>query len=61
MKTKKVITVEDIQKALQKFVKEGGLIRKLPDEVVSKNVLVGARFAIYEQVGDSSVGSDFSR
>ncbi len=61
MKTNKVITEEDVQKALQKFVKEGGLIKKLPDEVVSKNVLVGAKFAIYEQVGDSSVGSDFSR
>ena len=61
MKTNKVITEEDVQKALRKFVKEGGLIKKLPDEMVSKNVLVGAKFAIYEQVGGSSVGSDFSQ
>ena len=31
MKTNKVITEADVQKALQKFVKEGGLIKKLPD------------------------------
>ena len=31
MKTNKVITEEEVQKALQKFIKEGGLIKKLPD------------------------------
>ena len=61
MKTNKVITEEDIQKALQKFVKDGGLIKKLPDEVISKNPLVGAKFGIYEQVGGSSVGSDYGQ
>ena len=62
MKTNKVITEEDVQKALQKFVKKGGLIKKLPDELISKNPLVGAKFGIYEQVGGSSaVSSDLGQ
>ena len=45
----------DITKALQKFKKEGGLIKKLPDQVVPRGVMVGGKFGIYESVfGDRS-------
>jgi len=40
----------NIAKAIQKFQKEGGLIRKLPDQVVPKGVMVGGKFAVYEPV-----------
>ena len=40
----------DITKALQKFKKEGGLIQKLPDQVVPKGVMVGGKFGVYESV-----------
>jgi len=40
----------DITKALQKFKKDGGLIKKLPDQVVPRGVMVGGKFAVYESV-----------
>lgn len=54
MKNKKVITEEDVQKALNKFVKDGGLIRQLPDQVTPRNLLVGARWGVYEVVSDTA-------
>lgn len=54
MKNKKVITEEDVQKALNKFVKDGGLIRQLPDQVAPRNLLVGARWGVYEVVSDTA-------
>ena len=42
MKNKKLITEEDVQKALHKFEKDGGLIKHLPDQVNPRNTLVGA-------------------
>lgn len=50
----KTITEQDVQKALKKFVDKGGLIKKLPDEVVPKSVMVGSRWGMYEQVIDTS-------
>ena len=53
MKKKNAITEEDIQKALGKFVKDGGLIKQLPDQVTPVNRLVGARWGAYEIVSDT--------
>ncbi len=47
---KKTITEEEIQQALSKFLREGGLIKRLPDEVVTPNLMVGGRWGIYEPV-----------
>ena len=40
----------DVAKAIQKFQKQGGLIKRLPDQVVPKGVMVGGKFAVYESV-----------
>jgi hypothetical protein len=40
----------DVAKAIQKFQKHGGLIKRLPDQVVPKGVMVGGKFAVYESV-----------
>lgn len=54
MKSQKaVITEAQVQQALEKFKKQGGLIRKLPDEVVPPHNLVGAKWAMYETIQDS--------
>jgi hypothetical protein len=53
---KPVITEAEIQQALQKFQKRGGLIKKLPDEVVPTHNMVGARWAVYETVQPGSGG-----
>jgi hypothetical protein len=50
MKARNVITEEDVQKALQKFLRDGGLIKRLPDEVVPPNLMVGAKWGMYEPV-----------
>jgi hypothetical protein len=47
----------DITKALQKFKKQGGLIKKLPDQVVPKGVMVGGKFGIYESVFGERTGT----
>lgn len=47
---KQQLSHTDITRALQKFTKDGGLIKKLPDQVVPKGVLVGGQFAVYESV-----------
>jgi hypothetical protein len=47
---KQQLSHADITKALQKFKHDGGLIKKLPDQVVPKGVLVGGQFAVYESV-----------
>jgi len=54
---KKTITEEDVQAALGKFLRAGGLIRHLPDQVVPRNTLVGARWGMYEIVSDTTVAS----
>ena len=59
MKNKKLITEEDVQKALSKFEKDGGLIKQLPDQVTPRNTLVGARWGVYEVVsGTASSNTD---
>jgi hypothetical protein len=50
MKDKKLITENDVLKALEAFKARGGLIKKLPDEIVPRHSLVGAKFGAYENV-----------
>jgi hypothetical protein len=40
----------DVSKALMKFKQSGGLIKRLPDQVVPKSVMVGGKFSVYETV-----------
>ncbi|MCZ6472180.1 MAG: hypothetical protein O7A08_00445 [SAR324 cluster bacterium] len=54
MKKNIAITEEDVQKALQKFLKTGGLIKHLPDQIAPRNILVGAKFGIFEPVINTS-------
>ena len=58
---KKTITEEEVQAALNKFLRTGGLIKRLPDQVVPRNTLVGARWGMYEIVSDTTVSSADSR
>lgn len=48
----------EIQEALRKFKERGGLIKKLPDEVVPSHNLVGSRWAQYEAIQEG--GADVS-
>ena len=50
MKDKKSITEAEVQNALQKFIRGGGLINHLPDEVAPRNLMVGGKWGIYEPV-----------
>jgi hypothetical protein len=51
MKNKKTaISHTDVSKAIQKFKRQGGLIRRLPDQVLPKGMLVGGKFAMYETI-----------
>ncbi len=58
---KKTITEEEVQAALNKFLRAGGLIKRLPNQVVPRNTLVGARWGMYEIVSDTTVSSADSR
>ena len=54
MKKKQIsITDQEIQQALKKFHDQGGLIKKLPDEVVPSHNMVGGRWAQYEAIQES--------
>lgn len=46
------ITSADIQQALKKFQKKGGLIKRLPDEDTPPRRLVGFRYGTYELVSE---------
>ena len=50
MKGKSQISEDDVQRAIRKFLQEGGLIKRLPDEVTPRSVLVGAKWGMYEPV-----------
>ena len=49
----KKITSEDINMAKEKFFRDGGLIRKLPDEVAVPSSLVGGKYGVYESLSAS--------
>ena len=48
MKVYRPITEKDIRNALRQFMEEGGLIRKLPDEVSPRVAMVGINHGMYE-------------
>jgi hypothetical protein len=50
----KAITEAEVQEALRNFKERGGLVKKLPDEIVPTHNLVGARWAVYEPVQEAS-------
>ena len=52
------ISREEIQQALAKFKREGGLIKKLPDEPTPLHMLVGNKWAMYESPMEAAVTSD---
>ena len=54
---KAVITEQQIQDALEKFKNHGGLIKKLPDEVVPAHNLVGAKWSMYETIQESGAAA----
>ena len=50
MKTGNSVTHEEIQSALAKFRKAGGLITRLPNELSPPRKLVGEKWALYESL-----------
>ena len=55
MKNRQSVTELDVQKAIGKFLWEGGLIKHLPDEVTPVSTLVGAKWGMFENVLESSL------
>lgn len=55
MKVKKLtpITEFDIRRALKYFLSKGGFIKKLPDEVGPKNVVVGSEYGMFENLTEN--------
>lgn len=49
MNTKGKITEKDIQIAIRGFRTNGGLIKKLPDEIIPPAILVGGHLGMYER------------
>jgi hypothetical protein len=47
----------DVAKAIQKFKEQGGLIKRLPDQIVLKGGMIGGKFAVYESVFDNGGGA----
>jgi hypothetical protein len=56
MKAKRQLTHAEISQALNKFQKQGGLIKRLPAEIVLKGALVGGKWSMYETVIDPTAG-----
>jgi hypothetical protein len=54
---KPTLSHADVENAMHKFREQGGLIKRLPDQVVLKGAMVGGKFGVYEPVFDSSAGS----
>ena len=48
MKDSKVISHKELQAAIRKFQKDGGIIKKLPDQKTYSNQGVGMRWANVE-------------
>ena len=47
---RKIITEAQIRRALEKFEKRGGLIRRLSPQVAPERRLVGSQHAVYESL-----------
>jgi hypothetical protein len=54
---KPILSHADVSKAIQKFKEHGGLIKRLPDQVVLKGGMIGGKFAVYESVFDNGGGA----
>lgn len=50
MKRTTPVSERQIQEALQRFQSRGGLIRKLPPELIPRPLLVGARHGCFEPI-----------
>lgn len=50
------VSEAEVQHAIQKFLEQGGLIKRLPDEVTPANSKVGGRHAAYESVVEHGDG-----
>jgi hypothetical protein len=58
VKAELFISEEDIQQALVKFKTEGGLIKKLPDEVALRPLVIGRKYGTFEILFDGNFGLD---
>lgn len=59
MKPKKTISEREIRIALKKFKISGGLIKKLPTEVVPPSMLVGKKYGQFENLLENHLQTDF--
>jgi hypothetical protein len=50
MKREAHITQQQLQVAIERFIEEGGLVKKLPPEVVPQALLVGSEHGRFEPV-----------
>ena len=60
-RSKQAVSRADVERAIRKFREQGGLIQRLPDEVVAPRSLVGSKFGMYEsvvEVTQSSIAVD---
>ena len=60
-RSKQTVSRVDFSRAIRKFREQGGLIERLPDEVVAPRSLVGSKFGMYEsvvEVTQSSIAVD---
>ena len=60
MKKKSAVSEEEIQQALAKFLRRGGLINQLPDQFVPRNLMVGGKWGMYEPVMEGAGASSAS-
>jgi len=58
MNANKQIHEEEIQEALRGFKFRGGLIKKLPKEVVPPSLMVGKKYGIFENILEHHLNSD---
>jgi hypothetical protein len=54
---KPLLSHGDVAKAIQKFKEQGGLIKRLPDQIVLKGGIIGGKFAVYESVFENGGGA----
>jgi predicted nucleic acid-binding protein len=54
---KKAVSQADIERAIRSFKERGGLIQRLPDEVVAPRLMVGSKFGMYESVVEVTASS----
>ena len=50
--SKKIITEDQIRRALRNFRSRGGLIRRLPPQIAPERKMVGSQHGVYEYLFD---------